>query len=306
MRVATFNVQNLRLRRVGGDKRFDGARDEDAPGESGADAAALDPADRMLTARLIAEADADVIALQEVFDQETLDHFHGALLAPLGASYPHRVCLEGNDGRSQDVALLSRVPLEFVRSHAALTFADIGAPAPAGVSPHARVFRRDCLAARCGPLRLFVCHFKAGERTDPASRVIRRAEALAVRHVVGRSVPDPAAGLWLALGDFNAHDAAGVDDLAALTHGFAIDLSARIPDAERWTYFQTHDAVYSCPDRLFASPALARKCPAARPQILRMGMSRSASAYDGPRYAEVGERRPRASDHAFIMIDLDL
>lgn len=306
MRVATFNVQNLRLRHVGGDSRLDGARDEDAPGESGVEAAALDPVDRTLTARVIAEADADVIALQEVFDQETLDYFHDAFLAPLGASYPHRVCLEGNDGRSQDVALLSRARLESVRSHAALTFADVGALAPAGVSLHARVFRRDCLAARCGPLWLFVCHFKAGDRADPVSGVIRRAEALAVRHVVGRNVPDPTASRWLALGDFNAHDAAGVDDLAALTHGFAIDLAARISEAERWTYFQAHEGVYSCPDRLFASPALARAHPAARPQVMRMGMSRAASAYAGPRYAEVGERRPRASDHAPVSLDLDL
>src|SRR5262245_59520571 len=100
MRIATFNLQNLRLREGAGGPHFDGARDEVMPlSKLSAEARALDVRDRALTARLIAEADADVLAVQEVFDQRSLDAFHELLLAPLGARYPHRICVPGNDGR---------------------------------------------------------------------------------------------------------------------------------------------------------------------------------------------------------------
>ena len=81
MRIATFNVQNLRLRHPDGGDRLDGARDGDAVEDS-----ALDPMDRRLTAAVIRDVRADVIALQEVFDDETLDHFHDRAARPRRAS----------------------------------------------------------------------------------------------------------------------------------------------------------------------------------------------------------------------------
>ena len=89
MRVLTFNVQNLRLRNPQGRDRLDGARD----GTDGTDpqARALDFADRRLTAQVLARADADICALQEVFDRETLDYFHDRLLVATGvAPWPWR------------------------------------------------------------------------------------------------------------------------------------------------------------------------------------------------------------------------
>ena len=76
MRIATFNVQNLRLSGSPAGARLSGAQDRDDSGASMADDRALDPIDRLLTAAILKRADADVVALQEVFDQETLDHFH--------------------------------------------------------------------------------------------------------------------------------------------------------------------------------------------------------------------------------------
>ncbi|MDX5403422.1 MAG: endonuclease/exonuclease/phosphatase family protein, partial [Rhodobacterales bacterium] len=100
MRLASFNVQSLRLRWRDGQPRLDGARDGDLPDDQGAAAEALDAADRRLTAQVLARTDADVIALQEVFDIATLDHFHDSYLLDTGtAPYPHRHCLPGNDGR---------------------------------------------------------------------------------------------------------------------------------------------------------------------------------------------------------------
>ena len=58
MRIATFNVQNLRLRHVAGHARLDGARDGDVPEDNSPQAMALDLADRRLTAAVLARADA--------------------------------------------------------------------------------------------------------------------------------------------------------------------------------------------------------------------------------------------------------
>ena len=58
MRIATFNLQNLRLRSRGGQPVLDGALDQDKPGT--ARPIALDIADREKTAQVIAAARADV------------------------------------------------------------------------------------------------------------------------------------------------------------------------------------------------------------------------------------------------------
>ncbi len=308
MRIATFNVQNLRLRHREGELRLDGARDTD-DNESVDDekhGRALDAQDRELTAKLIADAQADVIALQEVFDQHTLDHFHDELLIRHGVVYPHRVCLEGNDGRSMDVAVISRLPFDQVQSNANLRFEDIDQEPPRGTAPEAPVFRRDCLAVRCSGLHLFICHFKASGLGDEASRAIRRAEAVAVRHIIQRDVLNLETSPWVALGDFNAHTKEDEADLTPVTEGCAVDLCTRLPESERWTYYHQDFDVYTCPDRIFASHSLAHTEIEAQPEVLRMGLGRSASDYTGMRYEEVGDRRPHASDHALMFVDLKL
>ena len=126
MRIATFNVQNMRLHVDAGHVRLEGARDDDVPEDSGPGATVFDHLDRRLTAAVLRKADADVVALQEVFDRATLDHFHDAVLVPAGAApYPYRICLPGNDGRGLDVALMSRRVVDAVGSHAAVTPASL-------------------------------------------------------------------------------------------------------------------------------------------------------------------------------------
>lgn len=302
MRIATFNVQNLRARQDGSDWHFDGARDEIvALSKLSAADRATDRQDRLLTARLVADADADVLALQEVFNQETLDRFHDAHLAPLGARYPRRVCLPGNDGR-RHLALLSRTPLTDVKSHAALTYGDIGVAAPSGEDAAGRIFRRDCLTALSSGVFLLVVHFKAP--ADEASLAVLRAEGQAVRKLIERRFADPANAAWLILGDVNVNDVAGADALDMLSDGFASDLAAGAPADARWTYFHAARSSYARPDRMLASPLLVRSCR--RFEVWRQGMSLAAAAYEGPRLTSVGAVRPRASDHALLVADLDI
>lgn len=304
MRIATFNVQNLRLRHPGGRSRLDGARDKDATSGALAEPS-LDYADRRLTARLIALAEADVVCLQEVFDAPTLDFFHDHYLLPAGAGpYPYRICVPGNDGGGRDVAILARQEPAEWRSHADLLPADLGLSPPEGIDPSVPVFRRDCLVARFGELTIFLCHFKAPWPDAQAAWPVRRLEALAVRKLVEQRHADPSAGLWMVAGDLNEPVAeAGEAAIAPLSAGFAIDLASRIPAGDRWTWFDNETGLRSSPDRLLVSPALAARFPQAVPKILRAGMSRAAGS--GERLEDAGPIRPHASDHALVTIEFE-
>ena len=301
MQIATLNVQNMRLLKAGDTPYLHGAWDSDDP-----ESQACDPIDRRLTAALLAEVDADVVALQEVFDLATLEYFHDTYLRKAGMEYPHRVCLPGNDGRGLDVALLSRRPVVGVKSHAAVTPADLSLEVPDGVDPAQPIFRRDCLRVTVGELTLFVVHFKSNYPDRAVAWRTRRLEAQALRTIVERSFDRPDEALWLIAGDLNEPDGnmGAARAIHPLEDGFSVDLLQRIPEAERWTYFDVHSGRYHCPDALLASDALGRRWPDAVPMILRKGLGREAARFDGARFEDVGEHRPHASDHAAVFIDL--
>ncbi|MFP4539017.1 MAG: endonuclease/exonuclease/phosphatase family protein [Dichotomicrobium sp.] len=305
MRIATFNVQNMRLRTRQGRPVLDGARDWDA-GRPEPDPA-LDVIDRRLTAEVIHAIAADVIALQEVYDQATLDHFHDAILLPTGAApYPYRHCLPGNDGRGRNLAVMSRCRPERVASHADATAAELGlsdVPASLRSGP---LFRRDCLEVELAALSLFICHFKAPYPDRQKARAVREAEARGVRAIIERRFARPATAWWMILGDLN-DPAAGVaparSAIRPLTEGFAVDLMARLDEGEDWTYRYPASHLRSRPDAMLASPALARAFPEVRPEIFRAGMDPDAAAAEDRRFRAVTATRPHASDHAAIYAD---
>jgi len=300
MRVLTFNVQNLRLRRLAGRERLDGARDGDNP----ADALdrALDYADRRLTAAVLAKADAAVCVLQEVFDRASLDYFHDHLLRGAGAApWLWRACLPGNDGAGRDLAAMARRPFA-ATSHARLLPRDLGMAGLPGTRADLPLFSRDLLRLDLGALTLFAVHFKAPHPDPAAGWLRRRAEAEAVRRLIARRFADPAAALWLVLGDLN--DPLGDPDraVAPLLAPFGVDLTARMAEGERWTWWQA-DGARGCPDAMIASPALAARFPGAVPRAIRAGLGRDAGGAQ-PRLPDVGAGRPHASDHAALVLDL--
>ncbi len=307
MRIATFNVQNLRLRHPDGRPRLDGARDGDMPEDSTRAAAALDLADRRLTSQILAQSDADLICLQEVFDRATLDFFHDHLMRHAGArAYPHRICLPGNDGGGRDLAVLSRRPLEDVQSHARLVPADLGLDAPEGTRPETPIFRRDCLRFTCRGLTFFHCHFKAPWPDAARAWPVRRLEARALRHLIEAQFGSDAAELWLIIGDLNEPaQNTGDPAIAPILPPFTVDLLDRMPEAQRWTFFNAAEQHYARPDALLASPALAQRWPQAIPRALRAGLDRDAQRATTPRLPDVGAHRPHASDHAALVLDLE-
>ena len=75
------------------------------------------------TAHVIADLNADVVCLMEVEDRVGLQRFHDDVLdarylQPAGGPpYEHVLLVDGNDARGIDVAILSRHPVLWLRTH---------------------------------------------------------------------------------------------------------------------------------------------------------------------------------------------
>lgn len=233
LRIATFNVENLYARfdfsgkvtrgaRVVGAYAIEDAQDYDLVRKA-FEATASDDM-RQLTALAVADANADVICLQEVDDQLALDMFYENYLRPVLRQrfaaatkgldreqrarvasawfYDFRTVIPGNDSRGIDVAVMSRFPFD-ATSNAALTLDFLrGAPLdwarlePLAATRGRKLFPRDCVeievATPFGPLTLFNCHFKSMQPLSRESdgrfdtRALREAEAMGVRRIVER------------------------------------------------------------------------------------------------------------------------
>lgn len=305
MRLATFNLQNLRLRRRQGRHVLDGAVDQDF--DDRPRSIDQDITDRQLTAKIIAMAQADVVALQEVFDTETLEFFYDHFLLQAGSPpYPARICLPGNDGRGLEVAVLSKTKPVAVKSHAHLTGADFGlADLPEYLRDH-RLLRRDCLELEFETFTLFVCHFKAPYPDRDKAHIVREAEARAVRSIVETRFPKSADERWMIVGDFNepcTGNETTSSALAPLKQGFSEDLLDRLARGTDWTFEVPDTHVHSRPDRIFLSPRFAQEYPEVIPQIVRTGMTRYLSETGSSTSIYEQQNQSHASDHALVYAD---
>ena len=217
VRIGTFNIENLLTRfdftgfrnQIRGDRvlRLYSIGNEAAYQRlEEARMISLTDDTRQLTALAIAEADADILCLQEVESLEALSAFEfGYLYRMMGEGYRQKYLIEGNDSRGIDVAVMMREttrdgePIEFVgiRSHAGATFEQLGLYDQALADtekPHDKIFRRDCLEidVRIGgrPLTIYALHLKSmnsprdGLDGRVATMPLRMAETRAVRHII--------------------------------------------------------------------------------------------------------------------------
>lgn len=217
LRLATFNVENLmtrfdftgfrnQLRQDRVLRLFDIRNEAEYQRLEEARTVAHTDDTRQHSALAIADADADILCLQEVDNMAALQAFeYGYLFRMVGNGYRQKYLIEGNDSRGIDVCVLMREetrdgqPIECVdvRSHAGLTYRDFGLYTPRlgpGIDPDDKIFKRDCLELdlRIGgrPLTLYVVHFKSmGPGRDgldgrQSTMPIRFAEARAVRRIV--------------------------------------------------------------------------------------------------------------------------
>lgn len=131
----------------------------------------------MNTARVIATIAPDIVALIEVEDRLSLDRFNKQMIDrfPVGR-FAHNMLIDGNDPRGIDIGLLSRFPINFLRSNIAR----------GGAQP---VFSRDCpeyevVLPNGKSLWVLGNHFKSkGYGNAAANDAKRRAQAEAVAEI---------------------------------------------------------------------------------------------------------------------------
>jgi predicted extracellular nuclease len=217
LRLATFNVENLmtrfdftgyrnQLRQDRVIKLFEVNNEGVYQQLEQARVIASTDDTRQMTALAIADADADILCLQEIDNMAALQAFeYGYLYRMVGNGYRQKYLVEGNDSRGIDVAVLMReetrdgqkIELRDIKSHAMATYRDFDLfDEEIGKTNRLddKIFKRDCLELdlRIGgvPLTLYVVHFKSmgnpreGMDGRQSTLPIRRAEARAVRRII--------------------------------------------------------------------------------------------------------------------------
>lgn len=263
----------------------------------------------LLTARVIFDAGADVLALVEAESRPVLRTFQEVMAKKLelDAPYRHLMLIDGNDRRGIDVGLATKdgFPIGRVLSHVDDLKPD-GNP----------IFSRDCpeyevTTPSGNTVMVLANHFKSKfGGNDPASQAKRRAQSEAVAGYYQRLLDEGQQNI-VVLGDLN--DTPDSADLAPLLETDLRDVSEH-PTFTEFTFEADNgnrgigtfglgnddDKI----DYLLVSPALWDKVRAGG--IFRKG------AWPGSRpprwevYPELTRKHHAASDHHLIWVDIDI
>ncbi len=295
MRLATFNCENLFA-------RYKFRQNVDPTGSDGFTTNELafnlfDETEKKITAQAIKEVNADVIALQEIESFSVLDHFTSAYLKKLG--YQHSILIAGHDPRHINVAVLSRYPITSLRTHR-----------NERIDSKRWLFSRDCLETEVEvegkDLILYVNHLKSMMEGREKTKNRRMEQAQRVMEIMeSRWKEKDFQGNFAVLGDLNDYPSGGTSLDLLLQHPGLENVVQRLPPEEQWTHFYAKKKEYQQLDYILLSKSLAQLNPE-NPVIMRKGMPKRAERYTGPRFDGVGEDRPKASDHAPLVIDLNL
>jgi endonuclease/exonuclease/phosphatase family metal-dependent hydrolase len=298
LRIATLNVENLFAR-----FRFKRNIDPTVAVRDGwrADQAKFtlwDDDSKEITGALINDLNADVLALQEVEGQDTLKRFRNNYLGGY-REYAHVMCIDGNDPRYIDVAILSTHRIVSATSYQHLR------------SGGRTIFSRDCLEVDIemsdgSLLTVFNNHFKSMIGGRAQTRARRQLQARTTKRIVtDRFGANAGRHPFIVCGDFNDYRATGSGVTSLVNWNQVEDVVRRRPASDRWTHYWAGGREYRQLDYLLVSTSLAGRTNAT-PHIERAGLPWRATQYAGPRYVGVGNSRPKASDHCPIVFDLDV
>ncbi|QZY29401.1 endonuclease/exonuclease/phosphatase family protein [Nocardioides coralli] len=260
---------------------------------------AVDEVGTRMTARVIADVDADILAIVEAEDRPALLRLNHELLAD---RYHHLMLVDGNDERGIDVGILTKrgFPIRWIRSQ-------VDAEDDVGI-----VFSRDCCEYEVGTptgavVKVLVNHFKSqsGGGDDK-----RRRQAERVRSIVDDRVAD--GDRVIVLGDLNEgppEEGAVPDNLAALFDPAGpltscFDLPGFDVGERPGTY-----APCSLRDRLDYVLLSTSLLPAFESGwVYRKGVwgDRKTRPTAWETYPEMTESVHQASDHAAVVVELDL
>lgn len=248
-------------------------------------------------ARVIYDIDADLICLVEVENRPLLKLFHDDLLfkkflKPAGKpGYNSLIIVDGNDPRGIDVAIMSRLPIGWIRSHVNEQTKYDGR--------FVATFSRDCLEAQVElpnkkMLYLMANHFKSmGYCTNDDPKCNRRREGQAARVAQLVREHDPQKEFVVVAGDLNA-DAISPSLLPLLEMTDMYNVNLGLDPIERGTYRTEREQL----DYLIISNAL--KAHLVSVHIERRGVFSNK----WPHYETVTSRKNEASDHAAVVASL--
>jgi endonuclease/exonuclease/phosphatase family metal-dependent hydrolase len=314
VKIGTFNVENLFAR-----YRFKSQVDPERAVRNGWDAdkrrfSIYDEESKAITAKAIKQARVDVLALQEVENLDTLKRFRNQYLGGKRA-YPYVIAVDGNDPRLIDLGILSKLPIVHIRSYQHLWVS----------SWRAYLFSRDCLEVDIQlpdntPLTLYINHLKSMYHLpDPCNgrrrtRFKRVRQAQEVKRIVTERFGESAGQHpFIVLGDLNDYldddeqGTTGIDELVGWDQ--VENVVDRLPVEERWTHFFKgnrscdNPPAYKQLDYVLLSKSLADSTDSV-PKIIRSGLPLRAERYTGPRIEQVGQNKPKASDHCPVVMEV--
>jgi predicted extracellular nuclease len=255
------------------------------------------------TARILDLLNADVVCMQEVEDLPTLRDFADKVLWPLQKQtkkckrYDNFILIDGNDMRGIDVAVMSRYPLGKIETHIYENDKKTNKP----------LFSRDCLEvdilAENKTVHLMVQHFKSqitSTKNDINGAGKRGRQATRVAQIYNDRKTENQNEYVIVAGDFN--DSPQSKPLKPLFDAGLYNTIEDLPASERWTYI--HGKTKQQLDYLLVSPNLKSKIKSFG--VERRGLSKSKTAYKGPRLGTVQKDGTEASDHCGIYLDLSL
>lgn len=253
-----------------------------------------------MTAKVIQDVNADVLAVIEAEDRIALTRFNEQLLKPINATYGRIMLIDGNDERGIDVGLLTKpsYTIESIVSHVD------------DMENGNRIFSRDCpeftvLVNNAARVLILVNHFKSkGYGSKAESDARRKAQAKRVREIYELRRSQGIDKIAV-VGDFN--DTPDSNPLQPLLSG-----GSDLRDISAHSQFQSdgrpgtfgNGAKSNKIDYILLSSALFERVVTGG--IWRKGVWGGQNGTLFPHYDEITKLAQAASDHAAIWADINL
>ncbi|MGY5957113.1 Endonuclease/exonuclease/phosphatase domain-containing protein [Kosakonia sp. BK9b] len=263
--------------------------------------APVDEVAMLLTAQVMIDLQADILAVVEAESRPALQAFNNEILpARNGKPFEHVMVIDGNDERGIDVGLMTAraFPIDTIRSH-------VDDKDRSG----ALIFSRDCpefaIPLKSGEtLHILVNHLKSkGFGTQSSSDARRKAQAERVKAIYQQRSKEGEA-LIAIMGDFN--DTPDSTTLAPLLKDTDLQDIFTHPAFDNGGYPGTWG---SCTannkiDYILLSPALWKKVK--QGGVFRKGMWPGVRPAKWETYPELKKPVNAGSDHAAVWVELDL
>lgn len=231
-------------------------------------------ASREAVLRMIAEADPDILALQEMGGDDVFAAFQDAL-AKRGMTYPFAELVQQNDS-DLHIGLLCRYPVVSAVHHLQDTYS---------MGPEERAVGRGFLEADISinpdyQFRLMVAHLKSKQYHPLGQTEMRRNEARLLNNHIRRSLEQSHRMNLLVVGDMS--DTASSAALRTITgddNEYLVDLRLADSYGEIWTYFDPENETYVRHDYMLASPAMVPEYIQQSSRVIRDKAALRASAH---------------------------